>query len=172
MTNTRIDYNMEGTPDETGRPRFHNPKDWDREKTIAETIRKSFHLDEMASIGDQSYIDFIAIRNGQALAGIEIKSRTQNHKTLMDWGGIFLSHTKIHNATQLAKTPLSTNWAGVYIFFDLKDGLYYREVRELKGKTTLMKSRRQRIASDTETGINITNLHLWALWTPNHSPKE
>jgi hypothetical protein len=153
--------------DSDGIAQFHRPTDQQRETQLADIIRQHLNLDHMAHLGDRSHIDYIAVKNGRAIAGAELISRNYTHQQLTEWGGVYLKTETLHTAQALANTPLSINWKGVFFFYDLEDGLYWQEARRIEHVAVTMIDPRQANASDTEPGIAIQNLQKWITWTPS-----
>ncbi len=150
------------TSDEHGT--FHRPEDQDRETQLADIIKEYLGLDEMLHLGNKSYFDYIAIRNGLAIAGVELISRNYSYGQLYEFGGVYLKLKTFEQAKVFAESPLSTEWLGVFVFYDLVDGLYYREVREMVCEESMMYDGRQARANDTELGVEIQNLKSWITW--------
>lgn len=145
---------------------YHRGSDEQREKALAGIIQEQLGLDDMLSLGNKSHIDYIGVRGGAPVAGIELISRNYTFEKLQSWGGIYIKEHTLETARRFSDAKLSTIWKGCFFFYDLKDGLYWQEANAIQGKQVRMNDPRKGNSNDTdEAGIAITNLVLWLPWT-------
>lgn len=143
---------------------FHKPEDRQREEALAEIVKDIFNLSEMLYLGNLAHFDFVAIRNGAPVAIVEFISRNDTYEGLLMMGGPFLKTDTLKAAQFTAEARLSVQFMGVFIFYDLQNGLYYQEARDIVGHSVLMTDNRQAADADTEPGVAIHYLENLIMW--------
>ena len=87
---------------------------------------------EFVYLGDYSFIDYIAIRDGLPRAFVEVITRNYTLEKLDELGGVWLKGETYKTLLSVAMTPLSIRWHGAILVMDLVDGLYWQEVTKME----------------------------------------
>jgi len=135
---------------------FLQDHDRARQQQLVSKIEEAKDV-RLVYVGDLSYIDTLAIRNERPLCWVELISRNYDHATLMKWGGVLLKRATYDTLCRLAEVPLSVEWAGAVIVWDLTDGTYYRNVKDIPVVETIARDPRGAV-NDTEPAILVKEL--------------
>jgi hypothetical protein len=101
--------------------------DQEREARIAATLAAAWSV-ELWPMPALAFVDFLAVRDARPVGWVEVKSRTASHDELMALGGVALLRESYLTLAGLGLVPLSVNWNGARVVFDLAGELWWAPV--------------------------------------------
>jgi hypothetical protein len=110
-----------------GTPVFMVPHDYSRKMLTAGHLERLWGM-SFTPMPALSYADFLASRNERPCCWVTVISRSYSYTQLMAMGGIYLKRRTWATHNALARVPLSIDWLGAYLVWDLMDGLYSQHV--------------------------------------------
>lgn len=138
---------------------FLRQGDRDREDRIADRLEAAWGI-RLIHMPRLSYIDFIGCKHDRPVCWVEVITRNYDHERLMDMGGVALKLETYNTLSALAAIPISTDWRGGFMVWDLRDDLYWINVNEISTAGSLRTIRDPRGAvNDTETVVLVRSLH-------------
>lgn len=150
-------YDREGSLNTDGKPMFSNEQDLANEEHTRVLLEKEWKC-EVHSFGRWSAIDYYAVRHGNMVAVLELKSRTHEKGK---YPTVFLNVRK-WLALMLAQSGLGCPAVFVVGFVD---GLYYVMVSEIDASKITIGGTTRRVKSQTdiEPVINVPIKQLKAI---------
>jgi hypothetical protein len=141
-----------------GSSMFLRDSDRQRQNAIAARIAAAWRV-ELMFMGDLSYIDALAVRDGRPIAWVELISRNYDSTHLLDRGGVYLKRATFDTLCAAAAVSLSVSWRGAFIVWDLLDGLFWRSVLHIRPIAAVARDPRHAANDTDEPVILVTSLH-------------
>lgn len=123
-------HNQYATPHTDGTPMFMTGADTSRKLITAGYLQGLWGM-RLAQLPALCYVDFLASRQERPCCWVAVISRSYSYRELMGLGGIYLKRRTWLTLTRLALVPLSIDWRGAYLVWDLTDGLYCQNVANI-----------------------------------------
>lgn len=109
---------------------FLAEEDREREERIAARLSSAWQA-TLIHMPMESFVDFVAVRHNRPVAWVEVISRDYAWPDLLAMGGVVLKYDTLMTLWGLAETPLSVDWLGALVVYDLTDGLYCVNVSDI-----------------------------------------
>ena len=105
---------------------LRNDDRWREDRIAGELCRTwGLHLWHMPP---WSPVDFLAVRHGRPVGWVEVISRSKPSSDLLARGGVALKAATHAILCALGGVPLSPDWFGAVIVYDLPDGLFWAPI--------------------------------------------
>ncbi|HYK70375.1 MAG TPA: hypothetical protein VEV45_20695 [Streptosporangiaceae bacterium] len=110
-----------------GSPMFMVPADRYRSLIAAGQLQAAWRM-QLIPMPSLSFVGYLASRAERPCCWVSIISRSYSYPQLMSMGGVILKYRTWNTMRRLAVTPLSLDWIGAVVVWDLPDGLYCQNV--------------------------------------------